>query len=263
MYSINGIPLDNPGFGWSLRSPTQPLSSVTRERPSLQQAGRDGVVPGLGSTARPVTIPFVVATPRSQLETLLALFGAGGTLSQSGDASREVQFETLSSTPVGYGDADWLVNVTFQLRLPRVFWRDKDSTTHPAAALTSSSVELSCFDGLSSPIQDAVLRLKGAADGIQITDASGAWVTLPAAAADAWIRFESSTGRAFATTADSWSGGSDVSGHVDFGGPRGLFEITPALDPLDPSVRRGRLTVTTVSRANASFEVRGRSAYIL
>lgn len=119
------------------------------------------------------------------------------------------------------------------------------------------------LSGLSAPVQDAVIRVKGAATGIQVTDQSGAWVTLPDVAAGRWVRFEADTGRAFETTTDTWTGGTEVSGAVDFGGPRGVFEITPALTPGDPTTRVGRLTVATASRTGAVIEVRGKSAHLL
>jgi len=117
--------------------------------------------------------------------------------------------------------------------------------------------------GLSAPVQDAVLRMKGPATGIQITDSSGAWVVLPDTPAGTWTRFEADTGRCFQTTTDTWSGGTEVSGSCDFGGPRGVFEITPVMAPGDPGSRSGQLTVATVTRTGAVFEVRGKAAYLL
>lgn len=131
------------------------------------------------------------------------------------------------------------------------------------ASTSSMYARSDILSGISAPVQDAVIRVKGAATGIQITDQSGAWVTLPDVAAGRWVRFEADTGRAFETTTDTWTGGTEVSGAVDFGGPRGVFEITPALTPGDPTSRVGRLTVTTASRSGAVVEVRGKSAHLL
>lgn len=130
---------------------------------------------------------------------------------------------------------------------------------------TSTWTQYASWDGgLSAPIQDAVLRLKGPATGIQVTDSSGAWVILPDTPAGTWSRFEADTGQCFQTTTDVWSGGTEVSGLVDFGGPRGVFEITPVMSPGDPGSRGGQLTVTTATRPGAPvFEVRGKPAYLL
>lgn len=633
MYSVNGVPLDNAQFGWLFRAPSKPLSELTRDWQALHRAGRDGVVAGLGSTTGPVIIPLMVQTPRENLESLVSLFGDSGVLSISTDMTREVQFETMGHSLTGYGAAEAIVDVTFQLRLPAVFWRDKQPTTvttpitststavkvfgnkpklgavpvvnlvtnpsfeaaggtvevrrnyirvtdfssdwgftgtnalvpggveftstgefgnmltgssglgsdlsgaavsasylvenigalpfaveprfwdgavyaaapgvvvpagesrvvkienkvltgsyvqprlwkvsptesgakirvsepilekstvvgeffdgshspdpdltaswtagvnnsaavlrgtlapfvsavncvairstqwslvgssslriiprgtttaspayvvlptgdtsgqrgthlvtqyleapltgllqansrrlytnpspnafspqapnaagehehrvyQPAQGVPSSAVfmhggtigsgdiwldGLARFDGeytgpafdgssedtlttvymwdgtpdastssawqrsdilggLSAPVQDAVIRVRGAATGIQVTDASGSWVTLPNVTASQYVRFEADTGKAFVTTTDTWTGGTDVSGQVDFGGPRGVFEITPVLASLDPSTREGVLTVATVTRSSAVVEVRGKAAYAI
>lgn len=129
---------------------------------------------------------------------------------------------------------------------------------------SSTRVVYSSWDGgFSAPVQDAVIRVKGAATGIQVTDSSGAWAILPDVPAGQWIRFETDTGRAYQTATDVWTGGIEVSGLVDFGGPRGVFEITPVMAPGDPGSRSGQVTVTTASRTGAVIEVRGKAAYLL
>lgn len=262
MYSVNGVPLDNPSLGWILRAPTKPLSTLSFERASLTSAGRDGVVAGLPATTGPVSLRFVVQTARANLETLIAVFGAGGTLALTSNAVRQVEFETLSHTPEGYGPADAIVDATFLIRLPGVFWRDISQSTK-TSPLAAASVAVSVFGGISAPVTDAVIRVQGAATGIQIADSSGAWLTLPNVAAGQWLRFDSASGKAFVTTSDTWSGGTDVSGQVDFGGPRGVFEIAPILTPGNPSVRFGQVAVTTATRSGASVDVRGKAAYVL
>ncbi|MDR6142385.1 hypothetical protein QE375_001939 [Microbacterium foliorum] len=262
MYSVNGVPLDNPSLGWILRAPTKPLSTLSYERASLASGGRDGVVAGLPATTGPVSLRFVVQSARANLETLIAVFGAGGTLALTASSGRQVEFETLSHTPEGFGPADAVVDATFLIRLPGAFWRDITQSTK-TSPLAAASVAVSVFGGISAPVADAVIRVQGAATAIQVTDSSGAWVVLPNVAAGQWARFDSASGKAFVTTSDTWSGGTDVSGQVDFGGPRGVFEITPALTPGNPTLRFGQLTVTTASRNGASVDVRGKAAYVL
>ncbi|MDR6142033.1 hypothetical protein QE375_001587 [Microbacterium foliorum] len=262
MYSVNGVPLDNPSLGWILRSPTKPLSTLTYGRASIESVGRDGVVAGLPATTGPVTLRFVVQTARANLETLIAAFGAGGVLALTASTGREVQFETLSFTPEGFGAADAIVDATFLIRLPAAFWRDITAKTE-TAALTAASVAVSVFGGISAPVADAIIRVQGAATAIQVTDSSGAWATLPNVAAGQWVRFEAASGKAFITTTNTWAGGTDVSGQVDFGGPRGVFEIAPSLTPGNPAVRFGQVAVTTASRTGAAVDVRGKAAYVL
>ena len=264
-YSINGIPLNNPDFGWVFRAPSKPLSELVRERANLSIAGTDGVVAGLPATFGPVTLPLVVRTPKSNLQTLVALFSAEGTLRLTGDSSRSVTFELLSWRHQGYGPAEAILDVTFLIRLPGVFWRDASVSTSSAASLSSASVAVTgLFDGISAPVQDAIVRVKGACTGLQVTDSGGSWFTYAESLSSSeYLRFDSASGRAYVTTSDTWTGGTEVSGDIDFGGPRGVFEITPRLAPSDPSDRDGRLTVTTATRSGASIQVRGRAAYLI
>lgn len=260
-FSVNGVPLTNGALGWSLLDGSKLRLEGSAAVSSLDQAGRDGVVPGLASTDGAAVAACVVDVPSSSFGALVALFRPGGSLTTSVEPDKAIRFEYASHTVEGDPD-DSFVQVTFVLRFPRVFWRDKlDSTV--SAPLLSASVELDAFSGISAPVQDAVVRVQGAASGVQVTDSSGAWVTLPPATAGQWVRFESDTGKCFRTTTDVWSGGTDVSGLVDFGGPRGIFEIAPLLAPADPSTRVGRLTVSSATRTGAVVAVRGKAAYAL
>ncbi|MCC2033063.1 hypothetical protein [Microbacterium allomyrinae] len=265
MYSVAGVPLRNPTFGWRFRSPSKPISELVRERANVSAPGTDGTVAGLPATVSAVVLPLVVRTPKAHLQTLTALFSGEGALTVTADASRSVQFELLSWTHVGYGSADSILDVTFIIRLPQVYWRDAAESTSTAASLSTASVAVTgLFPGMSAPVQDAIVRVKGATTGLQVTDTAGSWFTYaPALTGSQYLRFESTTGRAFVTTSDTWVGGTEVSGAVDFGGPRGVFEITPRLAPADPATRDGRLTVATATRSGAQIQVRGTAAFLV
>lgn len=262
MYSINSVPLDNPSMGWTFRAQSKPLSAHTRDRQTLSAAGRDGVIQVPGATFGPVGLSLVVETPRARLEDLVALFAEDGHLSLTDAPTRTARFEFLASSPVGYGDADELVDVTFTIRLIDAAWRALTERTF-TTPLAASEVSLDVFPGLSSPVQDAVLQVRGPVTSLRVTDSSGAWVSysgLPGLPADQWLRIEGR--RAFTTTTAAWVGGTDVSGLLRVGGPRRRFEITP-LRGATPDVRVGRLTINTLTRgASASIAVRGRSAHL-
>ena len=262
-YSVSGVPLDNPAFGWLFRAPSKPISEIVRERANLIIPGTDGVVPGLPATMSAVTLPLVVQTSRANLQTLVALVSAEGSLTVTADPSRSVQFELLSWTYEGYGEGEAILDVTFVIRLPGAYWRAVAETTSAAAALSSGSVAVgSLFPGLSAPVQDAIVRVKGATTGLQVTDSGGSWFTYaPALTGSQYLRFEAATGRAYVTSSDTWTGGTEVSGDVDFGGPRSVFEITPYFT--DPSARAGQLVVATASRSSADIRVRGRAAHVV
>lgn len=259
MFTVNGVSLDNDAYDWRLMSHTRRRSQLSRDRASLRAAGRDGVVGGIAATVDASALTVVVETPTASLESLLALFGDSGVIKEG---AREAAYETVA-TPAEDMDAFTpRSSVSASLRMPGAFWRDVTQST-ASVPLGAASVNVSMFSGISAPVGDAVIRVQGAATAIRVTDSSGAWVSLPNVTASQWVRFESATGRAFVTTTNTWTGGTDVSGQVDFGGPRGVFEITPVLSVGNPADRSGQLVVATASRSGAAIDIRGKSAYLL
>ncbi|WP_136057236.1 hypothetical protein [Microbacterium sp. K24] len=260
---VNSVPLDNPSMGWIFRKGSVPYSGADIDLGQVSLAGRDGTL-ATATTIRSPMYPLVVNTAPSGWPSLLALFTSQRLVLTRDDApGLEIPVRLASSTPDRVFDRNKYIDATFLVELTGAFWRDQVAST-TSVVVNAASKLLTLFPAMSAPIADAVLRVQGAATGIQITDAAGSWVTLPNVAAGSWVRFESATGKAFVTTTDVWTGGTDVSGAVDFGGPRGVFEITPVLTPLNPSDRRGELTITTASRTGtSSFAVRGKSAQIL
>lgn len=265
MYSVNGTALENPTLGWSLLKPTKPLAELTWERSTLRGQSMDGVLPGLPASLGAPVVVFVVQTPRANYGALVALFAGGGTMTKTGDSTKNITFEVLGTTYEALSsEADSLIAVTFQVRFPSVYWRDASVITSTPATLTSSVQVTGLLPGITGIVGDAIIRIKGQSAGVQVTDSGGSWFTYaPNLPAGSYLRFESATGRAFVTTSDTWSGGTDVSGAVDFGGPRGVFELAPLLAAGNPLSRSARLTVTSTTFVGASIQVRGRSSYLL
>lgn len=261
MIRVNGVPLDNSDLGWIFRPSSKPYSAIETELTQVQVAGRDGNVPTSSTTLSPFW-PLQVNTSPAGWEALQALFKSAAVLTKDDRPDVEVACRFVSSSIDRIYPRNQWIDATFVVELTGAYWRNKIETTTPAN-LASASVQVKPFPGISAPVQDAMIRVKGAATGIQITDASGAWVTLPNVTASQYVRFESDTGQAFITSTDTWTGGTDVSGQADFGGPRDVFEITPVLAPLNPSSREAVLTVATASRTSAVVAVRGKAAYAL
>lgn len=262
MYSINGVPLDNPGLGWAMLAPSVPLSALRQNRTSIARAGRDGEI-ATPSTRGPVSLKFTVRTPKANLGSLLALFSEPVLeVRELADPGKVALAALASSTPELHFPRPDLYSHSFIVEIAEGCWRGSESTTGLFVA-APAGVTASAFAGLSAPVQDAVVRLKGPLQDPQVLNSSGAFFALTGSIlAGEYLRFDSSTGRAWVTTADTWSGGDEVSGLVDFGGPRGVFEITPKFT--DPAVRAGSLTLSQASfNTGAGFQVRGRSAYLL
>lgn len=263
MIRVNGTPLDNPGLGWIFRSGSVPYSALEANIIDLRVAGRDGLVPVPATLGAPVW-PLKVNTPPSGWEPLLALFSARElVLTRDDKPTIEAQARLRAATPDRVFPRNQWIDATFLIEITGAYWRDKATTTTPITPLSSAAVNLDVFIDGSAPVQDAMVRIQGATTGVRVTDASGAWVSLPDCAAGQYVRFESDTGQCFRTTTDTWNGGTDISGLVDFGGPRGNFEITPVLAAGDPATRRSKLTITSATRASASVAVRGKAAYVL
>lgn len=265
MFSINSVPLDNPVLGWSLMAPSVPLSSLQQRATRSERGGRDGVTVA-PSTRGPVSFKFTVRTPYANLGALLALFSEPTlAIREVSDPGRVASGRLLSSTPeLHYPRAD-LYSHSFLVEIVEGCWRGGEVTTVLTAAAPTSAHH-SLFSGLSAPVQDALVRLKGPLEDPQVIDTSGAWFALEGTIPSGeYLRFDSDTGRAWITTTDTWAGGDEVSGIVDFGGPRGVFEITPRFPtPVDPTVREGRLTLSQESyNTGAGIQVRGRPAYLL
>lgn len=261
-YSLNGVPFDNATYGWSFRGSSNPLADLSAQLDSVRAQGRHGVIAGMPGVLEAPLIRIVVQTPRAALRTLEALVRLGGVLTSIHEAG-ETTVEFVSLSPTGYGAADAYVDLAVTFRAPAAAARGALVTTS-ALALGGASVPLpGLFPGLSLEVQDAVVRVKGACTGLQVTDSAGSWFTYAGTlTASQYLRFESDTGRGFVTTTDTWAGGTEVSGAIDFGGPRGLFEISPAWTS-DPAVRAGVLTVATATRSGAQVQVRGRGAFLV
>lgn len=131
----------------------------------------------------------------------------------------------------------------------------------PALALAPGNVTTTFWNGMSAPVQDAQIRVKGPATGVRVTDSGGSWLAMPDTAAGQYTRFDMDSGRCYQTTTNVWSGGTEVSGLVDFGGPRGVFELIDKNSAL--SNRFASITVATTTTSGGTLEVRGRAAYAL
>ena len=261
MYSVNGHPLDNPAYQWVFAGESQPLADLTVVRQALTRQGRHGVAILGGETLDAPTIALAVWTPRAHLETLQALLYSAQTVTLTQTPVRELAVECMSQALEGVGAADQLVRVTATLRLPEAAWRGP-VTISPPVALAGPSVSLDVLSGISVEVQDAVVRARGPVQGLRVTDAAtGSWIAYPELSASQWLRVDGP--RAWITTADTWSGGTEVSGYLTRNGPRRVFEIGPVIDGSDPSVRTGRLVVASVSRgAGAQIQVRARTAHL-
>lgn len=258
MFSLGGIVLDNDHMGWSVQASSEPYTGISRRSVSLTVPGRDGN-PWVDADEDSPVISLVLRSTAQGLESLLALLDAKPAVLGKVGTLRVVPVELLSAAPALVpGDPSLSSDVRVLARFNDMFWRDKDERLSAVLPVASSPVDVEVMGGLSAPVRDAVIRVKGQLTGLQITDAGGTFIryTQPIPTGS-YFRYHSDTRRAFVTTTDTWAGGTEVTGLIEFG--RKPFQITPTFT--DPATRIGRLTVTSTARTSATIQVRGKNAY--
>lgn len=263
MFSLNGIALDNAELDWKVLAGTTVLTEIGVERPDLVIGQQDGNLAGLFGRAAASPIVIKVRTPRTYESALRAVFRRPGlVLTDSNLPGLEAVVELRSLSAAGYGAAEELVDLTAVLGLPGVFWRDVATATSPLAALTGSGQAVTVMAGLSAPVRDAIVRLRGGLTSPRVQDSNGSWIQYNASIPGGqYLRFESATGRAFLTTSDTWTGGTEVTTAVGNGSGPYPLELTPYFTT-DPTVRSARLTVTYSGASGApGIEIRGKRAH--
>ncbi len=262
MYSINGVALNNTAFGWVFRPASVPFSGMEADVVTVRATGMDGARNGMSTYGSP-TLRLTVDTPITNLETLNALFRAQDLqIRKTGVTSRYANVTLLASEVGRIHNRGQHIEMTYYVQIDGAYWRDTTVVTSPAVTLTGNTTVANLFPGSSAPVQDAIIRLRGAFTTLTVRDTAGSWFTFDSVNAGNYIRFETATNRVWATSSNTWEGGTEVSGRVDFGGPRDVFEITPQWSTSTPNDRAAVLTVQTATQSSALIEVRGRGAYI-
>lgn len=261
MYRINGVDLDNPTHGWICRPGTKPYSAITRPIDGVESRGRNGYAP-IAATDSPTIWPFQFNTPPSGWEALQALMRQPLLTLTRTDRAGISAIGRVPSSSIDrvFARNEW-IDVTYYVELYDPFWRDTAASTTTPASLSPGATTMNFWPGMSAPVQDAIVRVKGPATGLRVNDSGGSWVALPDVASNEWVRFESETGHCFRTTSDTWTGGTNISGLVDFGGPHGIFEITEKVTNL--TARTASISVSAASAVGATAQVRGKAAYAL
>lgn len=257
MFFVNGVALDNGVYGWSVQASSEPYGGISRRTVDLVNGQRSGNVPVETGEESPV----IALTVRSRADTLGALLALLDSQQVTlGKGALTAPVEVLTATPkLVRSDPALGSDVAVVFRFYDLFWRDAETTE--TTALGSGSVAATVLHGLQGPVRDAVIRVAGSVTGLQVADSGGSWFKYPANVPDgSYLRFHSDTGRAWVTTTDTWTGGSEVTGLIQNGPGPYPFQIVPSFT--DPGDRDGVLTVTTTARSGSpTINVRGSRAY--
>ncbi|MDJ0338268.1 hypothetical protein [Cryobacterium sp. PH31-O1] len=263
IYSLNGYPLDDLTLGWLVTGSSDWTTGTNIERTSLTTPGYDGSVIMPGRQVAPA-LGLTIATPYRSLPALVALLTQPElAITQSGKpGSARVLTDTSTPTRVGHGDAENTeFSVTVVLTIPGVWYRGQTETFD--VPLDAATKTVPVFPGLSGKVGDALVRLTDVTDP-KVRDSAGSWWTYTGVIpAGSYLRFDATSGKAWMTTTDAWTGGTEVDSlSLSFGPRPGFLNITPEFT-LTPATRRGKLSVSTASRGDtAAVNVRGRNAYV-
>ncbi|MEC5185295.1 hypothetical protein RCH12_002771 [Cryobacterium sp. MP_3.1] len=254
-YEINEVPLQKLG---TVTSETQFTAGTTINRPELSIPGFDGQIEMDGVEEVPaIRIEMLVEFER--IAAVRTLFRSDSLVLGYSGSTAVAQLRTITEELVSINDE---FKVTIVLSLPYIWLRSPETLT--TALLDAASKTVTVWPGLTGKVSDAGVRIAGPFTGLRVKDNGRSFFEYSAAVpAGTWLRFEAATGRAYTTTTDAWSGGTEVTDLVQTGPGPYAFRITESWST-DPAVTRGKLTVTTATRgATTIFELKGRPAYVL
>lgn len=265
MYSINGVPLDEGvSGGWRvLRTGTNTQGGITNSLNKVPVPERPGYNPAPHTFTEQIVV-FNVHTPWDRLDELLALCGDAHTLTRTDDSTKEARIQLASAIPSSEMPCDNKFKVTVTLVLYEGVWRDVSAVVEGPTDITSPTQSFTMLGGLSAPIYDADVFIRGVFGEFVLTDSGGSFLKTTTAwpgTASTGLLYVGSTGQAFlANESNPWVPVSDAGQYVDVSG-NGGFRLTPAFVSGDPANRRVELTLTTLTQTSTTLRVRAKRAY--
>lgn len=262
MYRIDGIDLHNKEFGWKLRRTSETRPVISSRVTSLVRPGRDGIVTP-PTTRSETSMSFVIDVPNSTLNKLLTLMSSQSlTITNSDRPGIRAIGRLLTATPEESHRALGWDRYAFLIEIPTGRWESVSPvTTDVAPASPGGNIQL-VLDGMTAPVQEGMIRFVGPITNPQVTDYNtGAFVRINETInAGYYVRYDIGSCRAWVTTEDTWSGGTEISGQIDFGGPRKAFEIVPTFDP-ETLESRGRIVYSAAS-GSGGIQLRAHTPYL-
>jgi hypothetical protein len=146
------------------------------------------------------------------------------------------------------------------LSFPGMWYRGELTTETVVLDAATKTVPL--FSGLSGKVEDSLVRLTDVSNP-RVTDTAGSWFSYSGTiAAGSFLRFDTTSGRAW-TTGDAWVGGTEVPASTLSFASTPYLSITPEIMS-NVMTRRGRLTVTSTARGTAAaISVQGRNSFLV
>lgn len=264
MYTLNGLDAHNPGIGWILTYDTTFIYSTTITRPEVRIPGFDGAVEMDGVEDVP-GVTLVWSVRESELPGLRNILRSPTLTLGKGAGSAEVNLRSFTPEKIGIG-SDPEYTVTAELVIPGVWTRGTEVTATTTVLTDTHTINV--LTGSDGKVSDGLLLLSGPFNaGVRIQDVAGlSWIryTQPIPAGSR-LRYDMTTGRAFLTTSgDGFTGGTEVTQHLETGPEIYYLRITPVISTANPLLAQPKFRVTSSGRDTTSaLTVRARPAYIL
>lgn len=235
MYSIDGVALQNPTYGWRFKLSSEPWVSRGIDRPDFNASNRDGTIAVRGHVTTPA-LTIVARAPGSTVEQLRRLLRLGTAFSLTADPSKtlNVQIVTLTHqtiTPAGAG----IHELTAVYRVaPDVWWRDVATTDWTAnlAVQGQGAANMTVLDRTSGHVTDALIVVSGGVNNLRLTGVNGTWMEYDANLNGQWARFDATRGQVYVGSIgdgqDVWSQGLDSGSALNTGAYPYFLELQPA-----------------------------------
>lgn len=263
-YSLNGVSLMDRTRGWTIqRAGTNTQGGITKTIQKTPVPGRPGYNPAPSSYTEQSVI-FTCRVRRDALDSFLALCASASILTQTADATKQAYVELVSAIPTGDEAMDASFDVTVTLNAYQGVWRDVTQVVVGPTAITSSTQVFDMLTGLSAPIFDGDLFIRGVFGQFTLTDSGGSFLKTVKAwpgSSGTGLLYIGSTQQAFlANESSPWTPVSDASQYVDVSG-NGGFRLTPQLIAGDPTTRQVELSLVTLTQTSTTLRVRANRAY--
>lgn len=265
MYSINGVSIHEGHTGWRiLREGTNTQGGITNQLAKVPTPGRPGYRVAPYTFTEQILI-FKVRTPRERLDELLVLLADAHTLTRTADPTKAARVVLQSAIPDSQAPFDAVQDVTVTLSVYEGVWRDVDEVIFGAANITTPTQDFQLLSGLSAPIFDMDIFIRGVFGEFTLVDSGGSWLKTTRAwsggSSSNGMLYVGSTGEAFlAAESNPWVPVSPRSQFIDVSA-NGGFRLTPKSVSGNPADRRVELSLTTLTQTSTTLRVRAKRRY--
>lgn len=264
MYSVNGVALQDATRGWRiLRAGSQSQGGVTNSLNKVKATGFDGYFPAPYTFTEQVIV-FVIRCPRAELDALLTLLAAATKISRTGDSTKEAYVQLASAIPSSDAPLDAHFDVTATFMVYQGVWRDVTTVDVGPTSITSPTQTFTMLSGISAPISDMNIFIRGVFGQFTLTDSGGSFLKTNQAwpgTSSTGLLYTGASGQAFfADESSPWVPVTDASQYVDTSG-NGGFKLTPQIISNNPDNRQVSLSLTTLTQTSTTLRVQAKRAY--